>query len=646
MNHLYSLFEELFVSFNSVNYFINISLKAFFILSAVLFLYWILKRSSASLRSGILNIAFCSLIIIPALSLIIPQIDVEILPAAGRKMQSEKYLSIEPVIIKSSDAENSQEDILKGQSYLPEDNGLFVNLRPDDGYQDLSNETIDSGTSLISLIYDIPGYFHWLALFWFSGAFLLLTRLAIQNLYIRSLCLRSKITNNTEWNEELESYRNSLKIRIPIHVVSSSTFKVPAAYGILKPMILLPESFFRLSGSKRKTILLHELAHIKRFDYLFNLIVQAVCAIYWFNPLTWYAARKQRIEREKACDDFVIETGFESSEYAKQLVEIAGMLPRKSRLIQYAVTMADKSELKNRIIHILQKKIPRKKISLRSFIIFSFILVSFSLLLAGAKITDGSEIPISVQPIDDILMSLKNSNPAEKKTAAWSLGEREDHRAVPALIEALNDNDPEVIGMAAWALGEIKDRRSMKPLMEVLSSDDPYVREMVVKAIGEHEDPGTVNELKKILKEDITDVRLAALWALGEIKSYPAFNTIITVFNDEDLQMKETAIESAVHCNPRLAVTPLIELLSDKNGEIRSKAIYFLGEIRANRSVAALIAALKDSSSYIRTGAVQALGKIGDPRAVEPLISLLRDKDPGVRAMTIWALDEIDISGI
>src|SRR5262249_59448889 len=73
----------------------------------------------------------------------------------------------------------------------------------------------------------------------------------------------------------------------------------------------------------RWIVMAHELTHVKRRDCLMQALAQLVCAVYWFNPLVWFAAWRLRVERELACDDHVLEAGAKASGYASPLGELA-----------------------------------------------------------------------------------------------------------------------------------------------------------------------------------------------------------------------------------------------------------------------------------------------------------------------------------
>jgi len=87
--------------------------------------------------------------------------------------------------------------------------------------------------------------------------------------------------------------------------------------------VLLPKESDEWSTECRWIVMAHELTHVKRRDCLMQALAQLACAVYWFNPLVWFAAWRLRVERELACDDHVLEAGAKASDYASHLVEIA-----------------------------------------------------------------------------------------------------------------------------------------------------------------------------------------------------------------------------------------------------------------------------------------------------------------------------------
>ena len=125
------------------------------------------------------------------------------------------------------------------------------------------------------------------------------------------------------WLELLRSLLARLKFNRAVDLLKTNRRRMPMTWGVIRPKLLLPEASQEWTEERRRVVLLHELAHAKRGDYLTNLVTQLACALYWFNPFVWFAARQMIAERERACDDVVLRHGARPSDYAEQLLHIA-----------------------------------------------------------------------------------------------------------------------------------------------------------------------------------------------------------------------------------------------------------------------------------------------------------------------------------
>jgi beta-lactamase regulating signal transducer with metallopeptidase domain len=128
---------------------------------------------------------------------------------------------------------------------------------------------------------------------------------------------------------------------------------IPMTWGVLKPMLLLPESAEFWQAWRIEAVLRHELGHVKRRDYLAQIGAHVLCAIYWFNPLTWIAAQQMRLEREHACDDLVLAGGHEAPDYARDLLDLARSFRSGGRAEAVALGMARPDHLRDRLIALL-----------------------------------------------------------------------------------------------------------------------------------------------------------------------------------------------------------------------------------------------------------------------------------------------------
>jgi beta-lactamase regulating signal transducer with metallopeptidase domain len=126
----------------------------------------------------------------------------------------------------------------------------------------------------------------------------------------------------------------------------------PMTWGILRPIILLPEDADSWPRARLEAVLLHELAHIRRYDALTQFLALIVCAFYWPNPLVWLGASRLRREAETAADDAVLEAGVKPSAYAGELLQIASQF-RVQRL-SLPLAMAAPSALEARVKSVLE----------------------------------------------------------------------------------------------------------------------------------------------------------------------------------------------------------------------------------------------------------------------------------------------------
>src|SRR6185312_5073295 len=139
---------------------------------------------------------------------------------------------------------------------------------------------------------------------------------------------------------------------------------IPVVWGIFRYRLLLPAAARHWSTDQLRSVLLHELAHIKRRDMLAQLLAEIACALYWFNPLAWFAAWRLGVERERACDDLVLASGVRPSAYAEHLLDVVTALSPARWTQSCGLAMARKSSLEGRLIAVLSNKLNRRRVSL------------------------------------------------------------------------------------------------------------------------------------------------------------------------------------------------------------------------------------------------------------------------------------------
>ena len=139
-----------------------------------------------------------------------------------------------------------------------------------------------------------------------------------------------------------------------VQLFTHPSIQTPMTWGGIRPVILFPSGAINWSNEALKTVLIHELNHIKRNDYLLHILSLLTVCVYWYNPLVWWMEKRQLLEREKACDEAVLYAGISRKKYATQLVKIARNLTVKTPMIrENALPMAKVSQTKKRVLAIL-----------------------------------------------------------------------------------------------------------------------------------------------------------------------------------------------------------------------------------------------------------------------------------------------------
>lgn len=121
----------------------------------------------------------------------------------------------------------------------------------------------------------------------------------------------------------VRSLQSRLRLKRPVRLATSPEFTEIGVFGVWNPWILLPEAITdHLSDSELEAILMHEMIHIARWDNLMSHVSMSVCCLFWFHPAVWMADRGLLAERERVCDDRVLELGSASLTYAASLVKV------------------------------------------------------------------------------------------------------------------------------------------------------------------------------------------------------------------------------------------------------------------------------------------------------------------------------------
>jgi HEAT repeat protein len=399
------------------------------------------------------------------------------------------------------------------------------------------------------------------------------------------------------------------------------------------------------------------------------MLAQITCALYWFNPLAWVAARHLRTERERACDDLVLAAGTPGPDYADQLLEIARVM-RGGRFpgvfAGASLAMAQRSQLEGRLMAILDPTVPRSGVSRFRTVATSSLFACAMMPLASVQpwglAPPAEQAPVTsavtqapatpertgdVRPMPAPTPELRHTSQSEVQDLA-----SEGHSpvqtatkvqtAVAAALADVSDNIPSIVSSVVDSLAAMPHpgAESDNHGGDVQVNSDANVN---VNHAGKSKpaDPRMVAALTAALKDVDKDVRETALHALVQLRDPSIFEPLVQALSDAAADVREQAAFGLGQMRDRRAVEPLSRALKDQNGDVREQAAFALGQIRDRSAVAALTSVLKDVVDDVREQAVFALGQLQDPAALDALVSATHDAKPDVRHQAVFALGQI-----
>ncbi|MDQ1522630.1 MAG: hypothetical protein QOE47_554 [Pyrinomonadaceae bacterium] len=163
----------------------------------------------------------------------------------------------------------------------------------------------------------------WLVLVWLAGALVLALRLVGGWVLTERLKREPATPLARDWRETLARLARQLRVSRPVRLCESALVEVPTVIGWLRPVILVPASALTgLSAPQLEAILAHELAHIRRHDYLVNLLQSVAETVLFYHPAVWWLSGRVRVEREHACDDLAVRATGDVLVYARALTTL------------------------------------------------------------------------------------------------------------------------------------------------------------------------------------------------------------------------------------------------------------------------------------------------------------------------------------
>lgn len=502
--------------------------------------------------------------------------------------------------------------------------------------------------------------------------------LAFGQLMVFRIVRRAQSLAETAWDRPRFEIADRLGLEEAPHLVASADILMPFACGWRSPTIVLPHSSAAWSEEQRTAVLLHEMAHIKRRDIIGHTIGRFACAVYWFHPLVWSAAKRLRAESERACDDLALLCGARASDYAEQLLDIVSKVGRDTTP-SLALAMATRSEFEGRMLAILDPSQPRVGPSRRQS--WSLIApVALSAVLLGVAVPASSEARIvarrgGIATSDTITTPTASANqtstsrpmapvstqspvapqpPAAPQSPAAPI----DGVALTALSTSLTNAAMSAahtgISAAAKALVSI-DQKSLEESLELSFRES--ARSFGAGTPRASTAPRDSSErpelLARILRtEPRPDLRRIAAWALNSFADATVSRDALAdaLRRDTSATVREMSAWSLSSSDMVPAVVAALAnaARSDASGTVRSTSIWALAESGAPKTsevISAITFSLSAPEATTRETAAWALGVLSPSKAPPALLAALTDREAPVREAAAWALHEIQDDG-
>jgi TonB family protein len=218
---------------------------------------------------------------------------------------------------------------------------------------------------------------------WLAGVVVSLLILLVGLVRLKWIASAARCVERGRWLDMTREISGAMGLRRPVVLLQSDHPMLLVTWGLARPKIILPAAASTWAEDRARIVLRHELAHIRRGDWIVQMASEVLRSVFWFNPLVWLACARLRQESEYACDDAVLDGAVDGADYAGHLLDLARTLNAERRSGLAALAMARPSSLEGRIRAMLNANVNRTPLTLWSRLFTVIALVSLTLPIAG-----------------------------------------------------------------------------------------------------------------------------------------------------------------------------------------------------------------------------------------------------------------------
>ncbi len=593
--------------------------KATVVLVAAIAMTFVMKRGSAGARHLVWLVTLGGLLLIPALTAWAP-LRLAVLPPATASARA-------PAEANSADMPSPSVSIAQPSSVA----------QPDIGVKSDSRVSALSGLSLVLTI-------------WALVVLAILASLAYGAYLVNRIIRNSTELDTEDWRAPLYEVSDRIALEQPPRLLRSESAKMPFACGVFRPTIVLPAECDNWTLDRRRAVLLHELAHVRRHDLAGHTLGRLACAFYWFHPLVWTAAKQLRNESERACDDIAIACGARASDYAEHLLEIVTSV-RHDHTPNVALAMARRKDFEGRMLAILDPELrhsgPTRTQS--AGLIASLALISIVVGAAAPARREGIRLAgdmaietALVEQAEPQLQDVEKPGPVAEMDKDVNPIVSPEEKISEKTSTTVNEVFSESLAKTASAAATI----GMHPAVSPLSKLDLGSEEGLKALIHDKKQDDRAALLANVLRtESDPQLRKVAAWGLSEYADTNEGESALAyaLSRDPNAEVREMAAWALEESDGSGVAFDALAAAArnDASARVRAIAVWSLGQTGKDAAAGPLTAALSDADVNVRVRAVWALGQVEPRNAPAKLIAMLQDNSPKVRQLTAWALFKI-----
>ncbi len=487
---------------------------------------------------------------------------------------------------------------------------------------------------------------------------------------------------------DFESLAGRLDVSQEVLFLQPRGEPMPMTWGWKRPKILVPASFEEWDSDRRSMTLLHELAHVRRSDWLTQTLAQVVRAVYWFHPLVWIAVRRIQVEADRACDDKVLQAGSKASGYAEHLVRAARQFSTAGLRPWVAIAMARPSSLDQRVRYVLDEDVDRASLGPRRGLAAAMGVMAIALAIPSVEAVAQADAPL-VRPeaaveLAEPVETAGPAGPAAPMVARGNVARRSAARGnkvsvaegTRPLAEPVAPVETERT-LLAQAQPAPQPQRELERAQRQLEDASERLEERhraaearmarSAESVERRKRPALSPEalrtaggaLRKALSSPDAEVRSEAAESLGRLGSFEEANleALGAALSDEEPKVQREAADSLgrllaldKEMVPERAVRWLMPALSASDTRVRREAVEALGRLRGAAAIEAVTKAMNDANPQVQREAVESLGRLlrsadaDAARAALPALEkALQHDDPKVRKQVVESLGRLRV---